>query len=47
VRALGDEHLRKVAQSHLDAWEKGDVARIVALLTEDGPLAVSPRGARL
>ena len=35
VRALEDEHLREVAQQHLDAWEKGDVARIVALLTED------------
>jgi RNA polymerase sigma-70 factor, ECF subfamily len=45
VRALEDEHLRKVARKHLDAWEQGDVARIVALLTEDGRLAVPPRGA--
>ena len=44
VRALADEHLREVAQQHLDAWETGDVARIVALLTEDGMLAVPPRG---
>jgi ketosteroid isomerase-like protein len=44
VRALEDEHLRKLAQKHLDAWEKGDVARIVALLTEDGMLAVPADG---
>ena len=43
VRALADEHLRTVAQQHLDAWEQGDVARIVALLTEDGLLAL-PHG---
>jgi RNA polymerase sigma-70 factor (ECF subfamily) len=35
---------RTVAQQHLDAWETGDVARIVALLAEDGMLAVPPRG---
>ena len=44
VRALADEHLRALAQQHLDAWETGDVARIVALLAEDGMLAVPPRG---
>ena len=45
VRALEDEHLRRLAQKHLDAWEKGDVARIVALLNEDGMPGVPPRGA--
>jgi RNA polymerase sigma-70 factor, ECF subfamily len=46
LRALEDEHLRRLARKHLDAWEKGDVARIVALLTEDGMLAVPAEGER-
>jgi RNA polymerase sigma-70 factor, ECF subfamily len=45
VRALEDEHLRRLARKHLDAWEKGDVARIVALLTQHGMLA-DPAGRR-
>jgi RNA polymerase sigma-70 factor (ECF subfamily) len=45
VRALEDEDLRRLARKHLDAWEKGDVARIVALLTQHGMLA-DPAGRR-
>jgi RNA polymerase sigma-70 factor (ECF subfamily) len=44
LRALEDEHLRRLARKHLDAWEKGDLTRIVALLTQDGMLAVPADG---
>jgi RNA polymerase sigma-70 factor, ECF subfamily len=43
LRALGDERLRALVERYVDAWEEGDVAAIVALLTDDATLAMPPR----
>jgi RNA polymerase sigma-70 factor (ECF subfamily) len=42
LRALGDEGLRDLVQGYLEAWERGDVAAIVAMLTEDAVVAMPP-----
>jgi RNA polymerase sigma-70 factor (ECF subfamily) len=42
LRALGDERLRTLVESHVDAWERGDVASLVSLLTDDVTLAMPP-----
>ena len=43
LRALGDERLREVVERYVTAWEAGDVAGIVALLTDDATFAMPPR----
>jgi RNA polymerase sigma-70 factor, ECF subfamily len=42
LRALGDERLRDIVQRYIDAWERADVAAIVALLAEDATVAMPP-----
>ena len=42
LRALGDRRLQKLVESHVDAWERGDVASLVALLTDDVVLTMPP-----
>jgi RNA polymerase sigma-70 factor (ECF subfamily) len=42
LRALGDVRLRALVESHVDAWERGDVASLVSLLTDDVTLAMPP-----
>jgi RNA polymerase sigma-70 factor (ECF subfamily) len=42
LRALGDERLRVLVESHVDAWERGDVASLVSLLTDDVTLTMPP-----
>jgi RNA polymerase sigma-70 factor (ECF subfamily) len=42
LRSLGDERLREIVQDFVDAWERGDVAAVAALLTEDAALAMPP-----
>jgi len=42
LRALGDERLRALVESHVDAWERGDVASLVSLLTDDVALTMPP-----
>jgi RNA polymerase sigma-70 factor, ECF subfamily len=43
LRAIGDDRLREVVERYVTAWEAGDVAGIVALLTEDATFAMPPR----
>jgi RNA polymerase sigma-70 factor, ECF subfamily len=43
LRAIGDERLRAVVDRYVTAWEEGDVAGIVALLTDDATFAMPPR----
>jgi RNA polymerase sigma-70 factor (ECF subfamily) len=43
LRALGDTRVREVAERYIDAWERGAVEEIVAMLTEDAVLAMPPR----
>jgi len=42
LRTLGDERLREVTGRFVDAWERGDVNAIVALVTEDARFAMPP-----
>jgi RNA polymerase sigma-70 factor, ECF subfamily len=42
LRALGDASVRKLVERYLDAWERGDVAALVALLAEDATFAMPP-----
>jgi RNA polymerase sigma-70 factor, ECF subfamily len=42
LRSLGDARLRDIVQRYIDAWEKGDVDAIIALLAEDATIAMPP-----
>jgi RNA polymerase sigma-70 factor, ECF subfamily len=42
LRALGEERLRGIVERYVDAWERGDVEAIVAMLTEDAVVAMPP-----
>jgi RNA polymerase sigma-70 factor (ECF subfamily) len=42
LRALGDDRLRTLVESHVDAWERGDVESLVSLLTDDVALTMPP-----
>jgi RNA polymerase sigma-70 factor (ECF subfamily) len=35
LRTLGDDGIRQVVERYIDAWERGDVDAILALLAED------------
>ncbi len=42
LRALGDDQLRTLASRYADAWERGDVADILALVTDDVTFSMPP-----
>lgn len=42
LRALGDERLRGVVEGYVDAWERGDVEAVVAMLAQDAVLTMPP-----
>jgi RNA polymerase sigma-70 factor (ECF subfamily) len=42
LRALGDAGTRALVARYMDAWERGDVAAIAALLAEDATFAMPP-----
>jgi RNA polymerase sigma-70 factor, ECF subfamily len=42
LRRLGDDGLRQVVERYVDAWERGDVDAILALLAEDATFAMPP-----
>lgn len=42
LRELGDGEVQRLAASYADAWERGDVDAIVALLTDDVTFAMPP-----
>jgi RNA polymerase sigma-70 factor, ECF subfamily len=42
MRSLGNERVRKIVQNFVDAFERGDVGTIVALLAEDATFAMPP-----
>jgi RNA polymerase sigma-70 factor, ECF subfamily len=42
LRSLGDERLREVVESYMDAWERGDVDAVAAMLAEDAILTMPP-----
>lgn len=43
LRSIGDRRLRELVERYTAAWEDGDVAAIVALLTDDATFAMPPR----
>ena len=42
VRAIGDTRLRETVDAYIDAFERGDVDALVALLTEDATWSMPP-----
>ena len=42
LRAIGDEQLNQVVGNYVEAWERGDVDAVVAMLTEDAVIAMPP-----
>jgi RNA polymerase sigma-70 factor, ECF subfamily len=42
LRALGDDGIREVVERYIDAWERGDVNAILALLAEDAGWTMPP-----
>ena len=42
MRSLGDERVRELVRSYVDAWDRGDVEAVVAMLAEDAAFAMPP-----
>jgi RNA polymerase sigma-70 factor, ECF subfamily len=42
LRALGDQGLREIVDGYVDAWDRGDIDGVVAMLTEDASFAMPP-----
>jgi RNA polymerase sigma-70 factor (ECF subfamily) len=42
LRALGDDGVRETVESYIDAWQRGDVEGVVAMLTEDAAFTMPP-----
>jgi RNA polymerase sigma-70 factor, ECF subfamily len=42
LRTLGDDGLRDVVGRYVDAWDRGDVDGVVAMLTEDATFSMPP-----
>jgi RNA polymerase sigma-70 factor (ECF subfamily) len=42
LRALGDDRVREIVEAYIDAWERGDVEALVAMLVEDATIAMPP-----
>ena len=42
LRSLGDERLTALVGTYVDAWERGDVETVVALLAQDALIAMPP-----
>jgi RNA polymerase sigma-70 factor, ECF subfamily len=42
VRTLGDDALRELVERYVDAWERGDVDAILAMLAEDATFTMPP-----
>jgi RNA polymerase sigma-70 factor (ECF subfamily) len=42
LRALGDRRLTEIVDGYVDAWQRGDVDEIVAMLAEDAAMMMPP-----
>jgi RNA polymerase sigma-70 factor, ECF subfamily len=42
LRSLGDDRVRELVTSYVDAWQRGDVEAVVALLAEDAAFTMPP-----
>jgi len=45
LRDVGDEHLRQLVETYVDAWQRGDVEAIVAMLKADAVISMPPMAA--
>jgi RNA polymerase sigma-70 factor (ECF subfamily) len=43
LRSLGDDSLRELVESYVDAWERADVDAIAAMLAEDAAFTMPPQ----
>jgi RNA polymerase sigma-70 factor (ECF subfamily) len=43
LRALGDDRVRELVESYVDAWERGDVDAVVAMLAQDATFSMPPQ----
>jgi RNA polymerase sigma-70 factor, ECF subfamily len=43
LRSLGDDNLREIVGEYVDAWERGDVDAVVAMLADDATMTMPPR----
>jgi RNA polymerase sigma-70 factor (ECF subfamily) len=42
LRALGDEEIRELVESYVEAWERNDVEAVVSMLSEDAAFTMPP-----
>jgi RNA polymerase sigma-70 factor (ECF subfamily) len=42
LRSLGDDGVRDVVQGYVDAWDRGDIEAVVAMLTDDACFSMPP-----
>jgi RNA polymerase sigma-70 factor, ECF subfamily len=42
LRSLGDDGVREVVKGYVDAWDRGDIDAVVAMLTDDATFAMPP-----
>ena len=42
LRSLGDDGLREVVDGYVDAWDRGDIDAVVAMLTEEASFGMPP-----
>jgi SnoaL-like domain/Sigma-70, region 4 len=42
LRSLGDERARAIVERYVDAWERGDIEALAAVLAEDATFAMPP-----
>jgi RNA polymerase sigma-70 factor (ECF subfamily) len=42
LRALGEDGVREVVQGYVDAWDRGDIDAVVAMLTDDACFSMPP-----
>ena len=42
LRALGDDEIRALVERYVDAWDRGDVDAVVAMLAEEATFSMPP-----
>ena len=42
LRSLGDDQVREIVESYVEAWERGDVGAVVSMLAEDAAFTMPP-----
>ena len=42
LRTLGDDRVREMVEGYMDAWERGDVGAVTAMLAEDATITMPP-----